>query len=73
MTARASGREKSGLSSKVYANVSTGASIASFGEAWKVGSGRKVIDFSPNTTAALVSVSGVKSLVEFGFNGYMNG
>jgi hypothetical protein len=33
MTASASGLEKSGLSSKVYAKLSGGASIASFGDA----------------------------------------
>src|SRR5580698_1663356 len=43
MTASASGCEKSGLSSNVYAKSSTGASIASCGDAWKVGSGRIVM------------------------------
>src|SRR3954468_7389683 len=43
ITASASGFEKSGLSSKVYAKFSGRASIASFGDAWKVGSGLIVI------------------------------
>src|SRR3954468_7635878 len=47
ITASASGFEKSGLSSKVYAKFSGGASIASFGDAWKVGSGLIVIGMAP--------------------------
>src|SRR6185369_16466283 len=47
MTASASGFEKSGLSSKVYAKFSGGASIASFGDAWKVGSGLIIIGVPP--------------------------
>src|SRR5215472_18895802 len=46
-TASASGFEKSGLSNNVYAKFSGGASIASFGDAWKVGSGLIVMKFSP--------------------------
>ena len=41
--ASASGLEKCGLSSNVYAKFSGGASIASFGDAWKEGSGLTVI------------------------------
>src|SRR5262249_52551107 len=47
ITASASGFEKSGLSNKVYAKLSGGASIASFGDAWKVGSGLIVIGVPP--------------------------
>src|SRR5712671_1538809 len=47
ITASASGFEKSGLSSTVYAKFSGGASIASFGDAWKVGSGLIVIGMPP--------------------------
>src|SRR6516165_8005203 len=47
ITASASGCEKSGLSSKVKAKFSGGASIASFGDAWKVGSGLVVIVLPP--------------------------
>jgi hypothetical protein len=43
ITASASGFEKLGLSSNVYAKFSGGASIASFGDAWKVGSGLMII------------------------------
>src|SRR5580704_19052340 len=44
ITASASGFEESGLSISVYAKFSGGASIASFGDAWKVGSGLIVIE-----------------------------
>ena len=47
ITARASGFEKSGLSSRMQAKFSCGASIASFGDVWKVGSGFIVIGIPP--------------------------
>jgi len=56
ITASASGFEKSGLSNKVYAKLSGGASIASFGDAWKVGSGLIVISVPPCVPGALLAV-----------------
>src|SRR6516164_9391812 len=58
ITASASGCEKSGLSSKVKAKFSGGASIASFGDAWKVGSGLIVIGVLPVLISASLFLLG---------------